>query len=228
MKNSRHGLDNPNARYRKENSRRGRAGQPGGRRSAAAARHLRDVRRRGRADRGEQVVRREAPRLGRRACRRCGRSVDRHAAATRSTCPNCPTSPPTPPRRCPRPTGCSRTRSSTPPTPRPASAPRTCQPGRGLRPVDRAGTRLVRAPRTVRQGRGRAAAAQRRHHDRRPHPGQPVRRAGLLRRGHPRPGHRPGLRAHLAAARARPPAARSRAPRSASPPTRDCSATARR
>ena len=55
-----------------------------------------------------------------------------------------------------------------------------------------------------------------------------VRRAGLLRRGHPRPGHRPGLRADLAAARARPPAVRSRAPRSASPPTRACSATAPR
>ena len=44
---------------------RGRAGQPGGLRSAAAARHLRHLRRRGRADRGQQVVRREAPRLAR-------------------------------------------------------------------------------------------------------------------------------------------------------------------
>ena len=35
--------------------------------------------------------------------------------------------------------------------------------------------------------------------DRRPHPGQPVGRAGLLRRGHPGAGHRPGLRADLAA-----------------------------
>ena len=32
-------------------------------------------------------------------------------------------------------------------------------------------------------------------------PGQPVGRAGVLRRGHPRPGDRPGLRADLAAAR---------------------------
>ena len=34
---------------------------------------------------------------------------------------------------------------------------------------------------------------------RRPHPGQPVRRAGVLRRGDTRPGHRSGLRADLAA-----------------------------
>jgi acetyl-CoA acetyltransferase len=40
-----------------------------------------------------------------------------------------------------------------------------------------------------------------RHHHRRPHPGQRERRARRVRRGHPRPGHRPGLRAHLAAAR---------------------------
>ena len=40
-----------------------------------------------------------------------------------------------------------------------------------------------------------------RHDDRRPHPRQPVGRPGLLRRGDPRPGDRPGVRAHLAAAR---------------------------
>ena len=67
VKNARHGLNNPNARYRKEACGRGRAGQPGGLRSASAARHLRDLRRCGRPDRGQQVVRREAPRL-RRGC----------------------------------------------------------------------------------------------------------------------------------------------------------------
>ena len=44
---------------------RGRAGQPGGLRSIAAAGHLRDVRRRGGADRGQQGVRREASWLAR-------------------------------------------------------------------------------------------------------------------------------------------------------------------
>ena len=44
----------------------------------------------------------------------------------------------------------------------------------------------------------------------------------------PGPGAGPGLRGDLAAARPGEPAARSRAPRSASPPTRGCSATARR
>ena len=78
--------------------------------------------------------------------------------------------------------------------------PRRPRPGRGLRPVVGPRARLVREHRPVRRGRGRAAAARRRHRDRRPHPGQPERRAGLLRRGHPGPGHRPGVRAHLAAA----------------------------
>ena len=59
-------------------------------------------------------------------------------------------------------------------------------------------------------------------------PGQPLRRARLLRRGGPRPGARPGVRADLAAARARPTSVRSREPGSASPPTRASSATAPR
>ena len=66
VKNSRHGLQNPNARYRKEILDRGRAGQPGGRRPVAAARHLRHLRRRGRADRGQRGLRPQAPRLPRR------------------------------------------------------------------------------------------------------------------------------------------------------------------
>ena len=48
---------------------------------------------------------------------------------------------------------------------------------------------------------------------RRAHPGEPERRAGVLRRGRPRPGHRPGVRAHLAAPGPGRRAARSRAPR---------------
>ena len=69
---------------------------------------------------------------------------------------------------------------------------------------------------------------RRRHHDRRPHPGEPERRARLLRRGHPRAGDRPGVRAHLAAAGPgrRPPGRGRQA--SASPSTRASSATAPR
>ena len=66
VKNARHGLQNPNARYRKEISVEDVLASPVVVRSAAAARHLRHLRRRGRADRGQQVVRREAPRLARR------------------------------------------------------------------------------------------------------------------------------------------------------------------
>ena len=55
------------------------------------------------------------------------------------------------------------------------------------------------------RGRGRAAAQRRRHRRIGGRiPVNPSRRPGLLRRGHPGPGHRPGLRGHLAAARARP------------------------
>ena len=66
------------------------------------------------------------------------------------------------------------------------------QPGRGVRPLDRAGTRLVRAPRAVREGRGRVAAAQRRHHHRRAR-SRSIRPAGWpasARRSRPRPSRR--------------------------------------
>ena len=79
--------------------------------------------------------------------------------------------------------------------------PEDVKPGRGVRPVHRTGTGLVRTPGTVRQGRGRSAVAQRCDHHRRQGARQPVRRAGVLRRGHPRAGDRPGLRVDLAAAR---------------------------
>ncbi len=106
--------------------------------------------------------------------------------------------------------------------------PRRRERGRGLRPLDRARARLDRGPRAVQARRGRAPAARWRHHHRRPDPGQPERWPGLLRRGRPRPGARAGLRDHLAAARpGRGPSGRER-PASASPPTRGCSATARR
>ncbi len=85
---------------------------------------------------------------------------------------------------------------------------------RGLRPVDRARARLVRAARLLRRrARPRSCCAT----ASRPSaaaPGQPERRARLLRRGRPRAGHRAGLRAHLAAARPgdRPPGRDRRAP----------------
>ncbi len=46
-----------------------------------------------------------------------------HAPHIRSICPNCLISQRIPPPWCPRRSGCSRTRSSTPPTPRRASGP---------------------------------------------------------------------------------------------------------
>ena len=123
---------------------RRRAGQPGGLGSAAAARHLRHLRRRGRADRGEQVVRREAPRLAggcavgaRRqhrdpaippaSARIAGHCNGFHRCGAR---PGAGVQRPDPRRRLRR----GRHRARGP------------EPGRGLRPVHRAGARLVRAP----------------------------------------------------------------------------------
>ena len=78
--------------------------------------------------------------------------------------------------------------------------PRGRGPGRGLRPLLRARARLVRGHRPVRRGRGREAAARRRHRARGPGAGQPLGRPVVLRRGDPGPGHRPGVRVRLAAA----------------------------
>ena len=103
---------------------RGRAGQSGGQRPVAAARHLRHLRRRGGIDRGQRGLRPQAPRLARR--RAVGaRGEHGDPAATRSICPNCRISQRIPPLWCPHPIGCSRTRSWTRPTPRRASGPRT-------------------------------------------------------------------------------------------------------
>ena len=79
--------------------------------------------------------------------------------------------------------------------------PRRAQPGRGLRPVHRARARLVREHRALQARRGGAAAQRRRHDHRRPHPREPERWPGLLRRGRPGPGAGPDLRGHLAAPR---------------------------
>ena len=124
VKNARHGLENPNARFRKEISVDDVLASPVVVRPAAAARHLRHVRRRGRADRGEHVVRREAPRLaGRRAvgARRQHGDAALPAASARTARHRNRLH-----RRGARArSGRSRTRSSTPPTRRPASGPTT-------------------------------------------------------------------------------------------------------
>ena len=62
---------------------------------------------------------------------------------------------------------------------------------RGLRPVDRARARLVREHRPVRRGEAEQLLRDGDTDDRRPHPGQPERRPGLLRRGRPGPGASP-------------------------------------
>ena len=129
---------------------RGRRGQPGGLRSASAARHLRHLRWCGRADRGEQVIRREAPRVaGRCAVGACG--VLRH--------PELPAVHAGASRYRHRLDGRGGRTGSSVQGPHPRHrlrrgrhGPRGPQPGRGLRPVHRTGTRLVRAPRVVRQG----------------------------------------------------------------------------
>ena len=77
-------------------------------------------------------------------------------------------------------------------------------PGRGLRPLGRPRAGLVRGHRPVRRRRGREAAARRRDLARGPGARQPLGRPVLLRRGHPGPGHRPGVRVGLAAAGHRP------------------------
>ena len=78
VKNSRHGLENPNARFRKENTRRRRGEEPDRQRPAAPARHLRDERRRRGADRDQRRVRRTQARHARRCAPRQGR-VAEHA-----------------------------------------------------------------------------------------------------------------------------------------------------
>ena len=198
VKNARHGLANPNARYRKEVTVEEVLASP------MVADPLRLLEICATSDGGAALVlssmefaRRHGVtgRLG-HASRPCRPS--RPASPTRSS--RCPTSPPT--RARPRPPP----RAGFRPIDRPGRLrggrhrPRRRRPGRGLRPVGRPRARLVRGHRAVRRGRGREAAARRRHDARRPGPGQPERRPVVLRRGHPGPGHRPGVRVRLAAA----------------------------
>ena len=123
VKNSRHGLSNPNARYRKEFTFDEIDGVAGRRRPAAARRHLRDQRRRRRARARERRVRaRAATTPGATSASPRSRRSGRRTPTPTSTCP---TSRPTPPsaRRCR--SGRSATRSRTPRTRRPGSGPTT-------------------------------------------------------------------------------------------------------
>ena len=124
VKNARHGLQNPNARFRKETSVEDVLASPVVADPLRLLGHLRHLGRCRGADRGQRQVRPRTPRLARAACRRCARSA-RSPRATRSICPNYRILQRIPLRWCPHRTGCSRTRSSTPPTPRPVSGQKT-------------------------------------------------------------------------------------------------------
>ena len=83
VKNARHGLENPNARYRKEVSVEDVLASRGGRRPAAPAGHLRDLRRRRRGGAHEHGVRPRA--RPRREPVRVKRDLDGDADASRNT-----------------------------------------------------------------------------------------------------------------------------------------------
>ena len=75
VKNAQHGLAQPECPVPQGDVGRGRAGQPGGRRSAAAARHLRHLRRRRRADRGQREASPASISARSTVCRRCAPSA---------------------------------------------------------------------------------------------------------------------------------------------------------
>ena len=126
----------------------------GGRRPAAARRHLRDERRRGRGRarergvRGARATTAEPPRARSPRSRRSRRR-------TRTRTSTCPTSRPTPPsaRRCP--SGRSATRSRTPRTRRPGSAPTTCRAPRSTTSRPRSSSTGTRTSGCARRARPR-------------------------------------------------------------------------
>ncbi len=93
-----------------------------------------------------------------------------------------------------------RPRSPGPPTRRRASGPRTSTWRRSTTCRPRSSSTGTRASGCARRARPSSSCAPVHDHDRRADPGQPQRRSGVLRRGHPGPGDRPGVRADLAAA----------------------------
>ena len=159
VKNARHGLENPNARYRKEVGVDDVLGVADGGRPAAPARHLRHLRRRrcGGADLdGLRPPPRPAPTPVR------VRAVSTVTPTFPNTVIDMPMLSHRPGRRGRAPASRpSSSRSAPRRTRRPASDPDDVEPGRGLRPVHRARARLDRGHRPVQAGRGRAAAARR-------------------------------------------------------------------
>ena len=127
--------------------------------------------------------------------------LDGDADVPATPCSTCPSSPPTRPPCGAAPERTSGRRIAAAAYEEAGVGPDDLDLRRGLRPVDGARAGLVREHRPV-QAEGEAEALLRSGAttDRRPHPGQPQRRPGLLRRGHPRPGAGPGVRADLAAA----------------------------
>ena len=226
VKNARHGLDNPNARYRKEVTRRGRARQ-----SAVVSDplHLLDIC--ATSDGAAAVVLTSMDYARQHGPRRPGagpRDLDGHADLPADRHRHAAASRPTPAAGG---AGPERTFKE--------SIGHAAYEEAGIGPEDvdvaevydlvhRPRARLDRGPRAVQARRGRAAAARRRHHHRRPDPGQPVAAASPASARPCPPRRSPRSASSPGSCAARPRAVRSRAPGSGSPPTRASSATARR
>lgn len=123
VKNSRHGLSNPNARYRKESAVADVLASP------VVSDPLRQLDICATSDGAAALIVASAEfakkHLGSLDGVPSVRAVSTVTPATRSTCPNCRTSQPIPPPWWRPRSGCSRTRFWMRPTPRPGSAPRT-------------------------------------------------------------------------------------------------------
>ena len=223
VKNARHGLNNPNARYRKEVS----AADVLGSAVVSDPLHLLDICATSDGAAAVRAGQRRVRQAARRRRSRCGSPRSRRSRR-RSPTPSstCRCSPPTPRASWGRRSGRSRSRS-----------PHAAYEEAGIGPDDVSLAEVYDLSTALELDwiedlglckRGEAEALLRAGDttDRRPDPGQPVRRAGLLRRGGARAGAGPGVRGDLAAARpGGGPPGRGREGR-ASPPTRACSATA--
>ena len=161
VKNARHGLDNPYARYRKEVTVDDVLAAPLVSDPLAAARHLRDQRRR--APRSSCAASTTPASHGAENPVRVARDLDGHAELPADRPSSCPTSRPTAP---PAPAAARRSASSSRSRCRAYEeaglGPDDLELRRGLRPLHRDGARLVRADRPLCRGRGREAAPRRR------------------------------------------------------------------
>ena len=198
VKNARHGLANPNARYRKEVS----VDDVLGSAVVSDPLHLLDIC--ATSDGAAAVVLTSADYARRQRHRRPGpgpRRSRRSRRPSRTPSSTCRTCRPTPRRRSSR---ARRTFKE--------SIAHAAYEEAGIGPEDVSLAEVYDLSTAleldwmedigaVQARRGRGPAARRRHHDRRPDPGQPVRWPGLLRRGRAGPGAGPGVRGDLAAAR---------------------------